>query len=82
MTETILRHGSGKLTGRKLHVASKSVWRVPTSGILEFDSISSHLKQPLTPHSLDLSVVEDAMIFVMYGLEHVRTMVRRYGTPL
>lgn len=60
VTEAILRHSAGKLSGHKSHVPSKSVWRVPTSGILEFDSISSHPKAVLsTPYSFDLSIVED-----------------------
>ena len=65
MTESILNHEASAEENRSRHgprhvVSSKSVWRVPSEGILEFDSVSSHPSTVLlTPYSFDLSVVED-----------------------
>ena len=42
------------------HTSATNTWRVPTSGLIEFDSISSHPQLVmLTPHSFDLSKPAD-----------------------
>ena len=62
-SQSILDHIDGSHTDdfkRKKHTTAANIWRVPTKGMLEFDSVSSHPQVVvLTSHTFNLSVPND-----------------------
>ena len=55
-------HQEGKTHVVPVHTSAHNTWRVPTSGLLAFDSISSHPKVLVcSAHSFDLSVPKEVV---------------------